>query len=76
LLSKPQAASPIESLSAREREVLHLTVAGLSSAQIGTQLSLSRKTIDTYRSRVMEKLKVPNRSALIHFAIEHAMDPG
>jgi len=75
LLSKPQSKSPIESLSTREREVLHLTVAGLSSAAIGTQLSLSRKTVDTYRSRVMEKLHVQDRSALIHFAIAHALGP-
>jgi DNA-binding NarL/FixJ family response regulator len=75
LLNTLQSKSPIESLSAREREVLHLTVAGLTSAAIGTQLSLSRKTVDTYRSRVMEKLHVPDRSALIHFAIEHALGP-
>jgi DNA-binding NarL/FixJ family response regulator len=73
LLSMRQAKSPIESLSNREREVLQLTVAGLSSAAIGTQLSLSRKTVDTYRSRLMEKLHVPDRSALIHYAIEHAL---
>jgi two-component system response regulator NreC len=75
LLSKGQTVSPIESLSAREREVLHLTVAGNTSAEIGTRLSLSRKTIDTYRSRLMEKLHVSNRTALIHFAIAHALSP-
>jgi two-component system, NarL family, response regulator NreC len=75
LLSKSPARSPIESLSGREREVLQLTVAGLTSAAIGTQLSLSRKTVDTYRSRVMEKLHVQDRSALIHFAIAHALGP-
>jgi len=67
--------SPIERLSARERQVLHLTVAGASSAEIGKQLSLSRKTIDTYRSRVMGKLHVSDRTQLIHFAIEHALTP-
>lgn len=67
--------SPLESLSAREREVLHRTVEGFSSAQIGLQLSLSPKTIDTYRSRLMQKLGVSDRSTLIHFAIKHAMAP-
>jgi DNA-binding NarL/FixJ family response regulator len=67
--------SPLERLSKREREVLHLTVAGSSSAQIAERLSLSRKTVDTYRSRVMEKLGVSDLTALIHFAVQHAMTP-
>jgi DNA-binding NarL/FixJ family response regulator len=67
--------SPLERLSAREREVLHRTVEGYSSMQIALQLSLSRKTIDTYRSRLMVKLGVSNRSALIRFAIQNAMAP-
>jgi DNA-binding NarL/FixJ family response regulator len=65
--------SPYERLSVRERAVLRGIVAGSSSADIAQHLSLSRKTIDTYRSRMMVKLGVPNRSALIRFAIEHEM---
>jgi DNA-binding NarL/FixJ family response regulator len=65
--------SPMERLSAREREVLHRIVAGSSSADIAAHLSLSRKTIDTYRGRLMVKLGVGNRSALIRLAIEHEM---
>lgn len=75
LLSNSQSQSPLDSLSSREREVLHLTVAGASSAEIGKRLSLSRATVDTYRSRVMEKLRVSNRSELIQFAIQHALTP-
>lgn len=71
-LSVPK--SPYERLSVREREVLRQIVAGSSSAGIAQRLSLSRKTIDTYRSRLMVKLGVPNRSALIRFAIEHEMN--
>jgi DNA-binding NarL/FixJ family response regulator len=69
------ARSPLERLSSREREVLHRTVEGYSSAQIAVQLSLSPKTVDTYRSRLMQKLGVANRSSLIRFAIQHAMVP-
>jgi DNA-binding NarL/FixJ family response regulator len=50
---KPFKMSPLERLSAREREVLHRTAEGYSSAQIALQLSLSSKTVDTYRSRLM-----------------------
>ena len=69
------AESPLERLSPRERDVLHRTVAGYSSAQIALQLSLSPKTVDTYRTRLMQKLGVSNRSSLIHFAIQHALAP-
>jgi DNA-binding NarL/FixJ family response regulator len=75
LLSDATPVSPIERLSAREREVMHLTVGGASSAQIGEKLSLSRKTVDTYRSRVMEKLGVPDLAGLIRFGVVHALAP-
>jgi DNA-binding NarL/FixJ family response regulator len=75
MLNNTGARSPLDRLSRREREVLHLTVAGSSSAEIAQRLSLSKKTVDTYRSRVMEKLGVPDLTRLIHFAIEHAMTP-
>jgi DNA-binding NarL/FixJ family response regulator len=63
--------SPLERLSMRERDVLHRIVAGASSAAIGQLMSLSPKTIDTYRGRLMTKLGVSNRSELIRFAIEN-----
>lgn len=73
LPSLPAARSPMESLSTRERQVLHRIVAGASSAAIAEHLSLSRKTVDTYRGRLMAKLGVGNRSALIRLAIEHEL---
>jgi DNA-binding NarL/FixJ family response regulator len=75
MLGEDGAVSPLESLSPREREVLHLTVTGASSADIGLKLSLSRKTIDTYRSRVMAKVGVSDLAGLIRFAVAHAMAP-
>jgi DNA-binding NarL/FixJ family response regulator len=63
--------SPLERLSMRERDVLHRIVAGASSAAIGLHMSLSPKTIDTYRGRLMTKLGVSNRSELIRFVIEN-----
>src|SRR5579863_8955511 len=73
LLDDSCGLSPLERLSGREREVLQLTVAGSTSAEIAEHLSLSRRTVDTYRSRLMEKLGVSDLTTLIHFAIEHAM---
>ena len=65
--------SPLERLRTRERDVLERIVAGASSAAIAQHLSLSPKTIDTYRGRLMAKLGVRNRSALIRFAIENEL---
>jgi len=59
-------------LTPREREVLRRTAAGISTAQIALQLSLSPKTVDSYRSRSMRKLGLANRSTLIRFAMRHS----
>ena len=56
-------------LSLREREVMLLVVNGHSSAAIGAQLNLSPKTVDTYRSRLMLKLEVPDLPALVRYAV-------
>jgi DNA-binding NarL/FixJ family response regulator len=61
--------TPMERLSARERDVMSRIIEGQTSLQIAQELSLSRKTVDTYRARLMVKLGVSNRTALIRFAI-------
>ncbi len=72
-LAAPLPKSSYERLSGREREVLRRIVAGASSVEIAQHLCLSRKTVDTYRGRLMVKLGVANRSALIRLAIEHEL---
>jgi DNA-binding NarL/FixJ family response regulator len=74
-LSMPIPKSPFERLSSRERKVVQLIVAGSTSSDIALHLSLSRKTVDTYRGRIMVKLGVANRSALIRFALEYELPP-
>jgi two-component system, NarL family, invasion response regulator UvrY len=61
--------SAVESLSAREQQIVALVVRGKSSAEIGTLLHLSPKTVDSYRSRLMAKLGVGDVPALVRFAI-------
>jgi len=56
-------------LSSREQEVLALTAEGFSSREIGQKLFISPKTVDTYRSRIMEKLGLGHRSELVRFAL-------
>lgn len=72
-ISRGGTASPLESLSARERQVLQLVAEGHSSAQIAATLNLSPKSVDTYRSRVMQKLHVGDVAGLIKFAIQHGI---
>jgi DNA-binding NarL/FixJ family response regulator len=65
--------SPFDRLSVRERDVLRRIVAGATSSDIAQDLSLSRKTVDTYRGRMMVKLGVTNRSELIRCALEYEL---
>ncbi len=61
--------SRLHKLSSREQEVLALTAEGYSSREIGKKLFISPKTVDTYRSRIMKKLKLNHRSELVRFAL-------
>jgi len=72
---EPRRASPLKSLSARERQVLQLVVEGKSSAEIAALVHLSPKTVETYRSRLMKKLGVADVTALVKFAIQHGLTP-
>lgn len=65
--------SPLESLSSREREILQLVAEGKTSNEIASMLYLSVKTMETYRSRLMQKLRLKDSSALIKFAIEQGL---
>lgn len=60
-------------LSARETEALKLTAAGHSSSEIGPQLGVSPKTVDTYRGRIMQTLGLHRRSELVTFALHHGL---
>jgi DNA-binding NarL/FixJ family response regulator len=59
----------LHDLSTREQEVLALTAEGFSSREIGKKLFISPKTVDTYRSRIMDKLGLSHRSELVRFAL-------
>jgi DNA-binding NarL/FixJ family response regulator len=61
---------PLSRLSGRERQVLQMIAEGKSVVDIAGKLSLSRKTVETYRERMMEKLALDDLAALIKFAIQ------
>ncbi len=70
-LGGPADRSAHELLSAREFEVLCLLAAGKTVGEIGAELSLSVKTISTYRTRILEKLQLKNNAEIMRYAIEH-----
>jgi DNA-binding NarL/FixJ family response regulator len=69
----PGEDDPVARLTEREREVLGFTVEGFSSTEIGKKLFISPKTVDTYRSRIMEKLDLHHRSELVRFALQRGL---
>lgn len=66
-------SQPLENLSLREREVLQLVVEGRSSAEIAGELGLSIKSVETYRSRLMQKLGISDLPGLVKFAIRQGL---
>ena len=65
--------SPLESLSQREREILPLVVEGKTSAEIAQTLYLSPKTVESYRSRMIHKLGLPDTASLIRWAVKEGL---
>jgi DNA-binding NarL/FixJ family response regulator len=62
-----------ESLSNREYQVMLLIAAGKVPKEIGDELSLSVKTVGTYRTRVLEKLKLKNNAELMRYVMERGL---
>lgn len=63
----------VEVLSPRERQILVMVAKGRSSSEIGTELHLSPKTVDTYRSRLMAKLQLSDVPAVVRWAIREGL---
>jgi DNA-binding NarL/FixJ family response regulator len=73
---EPDAEKPAHhTLSDREFEVFRLIVSGKTVKQIAVDLYLSVKTISTYRSRILEKMKMKTNAELMHYALkQHMLD--
>lgn len=67
-----ELASP-KGLSPREQEIIQLIAEGFSTREIGDQLNVSIKTINTHREHIMEKLKLNNLAGLIKYAIREGI---
>jgi len=67
------ARQGIDSLNAREREIVRLVAEGQSNAEVAGLLKLSPRTVETYRIRIMRKLELDNFAALVKFAVRHGI---
>lgn len=65
------AGLPHENLSDREYQVLCSISSGKTVKEIATELSLSEKTISTYRTRILEKMNMKSNAELTHYGIKH-----
>ncbi len=64
---------PHEMLSDREYQVMRMMASGKTVTEIAKELVLSVKTISTYRSRILEKMKMKNSAELMHYAIQNRL---
>jgi len=67
---RTRPGAPKGLLSQREKEVLHLVAQGYTNQQVANRLGLSVKTVETYRSRLVEKLELRTRADLVRYALE------
>jgi two-component system, NarL family, response regulator NreC len=67
--TQESALDRYETLTDREREVLHLAAEGLTNAEVAERLCISRRTVETHRSNMMRKLKLENQTDLVRYAL-------
>ncbi len=69
----PNDSPALEPLSERERDILHLLALGYTNQEIGRQLFISVRTVDTHRAHVMQKLRLDTRAELVMFALANGV---
>lgn len=69
------ALDPYETLTAREREVLHLVAEGHANAETADRLFISRRTVETHRANLMRKLGLRTQTDLIRYALQRGILP-
>jgi two-component system response regulator NreC len=67
----PEPAGPPDDLTVREVEILRLIALGHTNNEIGSQLHLSTRTVETHRAHIQQKLRRSSRADLVRYAIEH-----
>src|SRR4051794_34212895 len=68
-----QPAGPPDDLTEREVEILRLIALGHTNAEIGKQLFLSVRTVESHRAHIQHKIRRTTRSELVRYALEHSL---
>ena len=69
LVENTESREKYGKLTEREREVLRFVASGFTAPEIGEKLSISPKTVDTYKQRINDKLDLSHRSQYVTFAL-------
>lgn len=72
-LARPRTVGRYDTLTRREREILHLAAWGYTSQQIASRLQISPRTVETHRAHLLRKLGLRNQVDLVFFAIRHGV---
>ena len=65
--------SEVDQVSNRQRQILQLLAAGLSAKQAAAKLGISRRTVETHKSRMMKMISIETSAELIRFAVEQGI---
>jgi two-component system response regulator NreC len=69
----PEPAGPPDDLTEREVEILRLIALGHTNAEIGKQLYLSVRTVESHRAHIQQKLRRTTRAELVRYALDHGL---
>ncbi|MGT0191037.1 response regulator [Burkholderia pyrrocinia] len=72
-LNEPAELQPHQRLSDREFDVFRRMTSGESISDIAQALCVSVKTVSTYKTRILEKMQMPNDAALVRYAVRHKL---
>jgi two-component system, NarL family, response regulator NreC len=69
----PEPSGPPDDLTEREVEILRLIALGHTNVEIGEQLYLSTRTVETHRAHIQQKTRVSTRAELVRYVIDHGL---
>jgi two-component system response regulator NreC len=69
----PEASGPPDDLTEREAQILKLIALGHTNAEIGSQLYLSVRTVESHRAHIQQKLRRTTRADLVRYALDHGL---
>jgi two-component system response regulator NreC len=69
----PEASGPPDDLTEREAQILRLIALGHTNAEIGAQLYLSVRTVESHRAHIQQKLRRTTRADLVRYALDHGL---